>query len=76
MSKAIEAAENRMSRITSTLDLRDLEEARADADAYIDALFDFELITDGDRSRLQKESRNLRDETSVKLKKRAGAKRY
>lgn len=75
MSKGIEAAENRMRRITSTLDLRDLEESRADVDAYIDALFDFEHITGDERDRLQKESRALRDETSETLNKKAHRKR-
>lgn len=76
MSKALEAAENRMGRITSTLDWRDVEAAWADVDAYIDALFDFDHISGDDRDRLQQESRSLRDATFAKLKKRAGAKRY
>lgn len=76
MSKAIEAAEKRMSRIKNTFDLRDLQEARADVDAYIDALFDFEHITGAERDYLQEESRALCDETSATLEKRAGSKRF
>lgn len=75
MTKALEAIANRMDRISNTLDLRDLGESWADVDAYIDALFDFEHITEEDRGRLQRDSRTLRDETAVKLKKRTGNRR-
>ncbi|MBK5397466.1 hypothetical protein JFU47_12240 [Pseudomonas sp. TH39(2020)] len=76
MPSAFDAIEYRMRRISNTTDHRDLGEALAEVDGYIDALHDFGHITEDDHSRFQKESRALRDETNVKLQKKEGHRRY
>ncbi|MBI6561840.1 hypothetical protein B0A91_06965 [Pseudomonas syringae] len=69
MTKGIEAAESRMSIITNTRDPRDLGDALTDVDAYIDALRDFDHLTEAEHSRLQKDARRVLAETDEKLKK-------
>ncbi|QCY09584.1 hypothetical protein [Pseudomonas sp. MPC6] len=76
MTTATDAVTSRMRRISNTLHLDDLGESWADVDAYIDALFDFEHISEDDWSRLHRESRALRNETAAKLRKKASFKRY
>lgn len=67
MPNAFEAIEYRMRRISNTTDHRDLGEALAEVDGYIDVLHDFGHITEDDQIRFQRESKALRDETDVKL---------
>lgn len=76
MAKAFEAIEHRMSRIKTTTDDRDLDEASAYVEGYIDALHEFDHISEDARSRFHKEAETLRDETYVKLQKRKGHRRY
>lgn len=76
MANAFEAIEYRMRRISTTTDDKDLEEALADVDGYIDALHDFGHISEDEHTRFQKRAKTLRDETDVKLQKRKGQRRY
>jgi hypothetical protein len=76
MPNAFEAIEYRMRRISNTNDQRDLGEALAEVDGYIDALHEFGHITEDDHIRFQRDSKALRDETDVKLQKKKGHRRY
>lgn len=71
MPNAIEAIEYRKRRISNTTDPRDLDVEKADFEGYIDALRDFDHISEDDHTRFQKESKVLFDETALKLKKKS-----
>lgn len=63
----LDAANERIGRIRNVLHPDDLGEALTDVEGYVDALHDFELISEADWSRLHRESRAVKDETREKL---------
>ncbi|MDU4254558.1 hypothetical protein [Pseudomonas sp.] len=71
MTKALDAIENRMRLISNTINVDDLAEHLADVDGYIDALRDFEHISEKEAGRLSREARALRDAMEEKLNKKA-----
>ncbi len=71
----IKAIELRINRINNVLHIDYLNEVHSDAEGYIDALYEFKIISEETWSSFSKEARKTRDETQKKLEKKDARKR-